>query len=656
MKTNTLSVKFCLVAASICLMANAAAQTQGENSPFSLDSLLQTRVTTASKYEQSLEEAPAAVSILTAHDIERYGFRTLAEAIATIRGFYLTYDRDYAYLGVRGFSRPSDYNNRIMLLLDGHPLNEDVFGSALLGTESGVMLASVERIEIVRGSLSSLYGTGALLASINVVTKRARVIDGIRASVEAGSYDSYQGSILFGKEGDQGLGLVGTAQWGRSAGQDLYFKEYDQPGNGNGIIKRGDEEDYRSISLSGHYSSFTIKGMFSDRDKHVPTAYYGTTFGDTRSFTTDRRAFLEAAYDGNVATGLQFTARTTFDAYMFSGEYPYADVLQHDRADGRWFGGNAGLKWDVTQDNRIALDLQFVHHDLSDYHYWDDQSFDLYFDAPFDQVSVTAGDVWDLSGKLSLSTGLRWDHYSFYGGVMAPRAALVFRPEPATTCKLMWGESFRIPNTYEREYYDPMGTFKRNGNLRPERITTSEIYVTHRFAANVLGTIAGYHYDLHDLVDLGYDPADSVQVYMNIEDVRSDGVEAELEIFLESGIRFFGRYMFQHSRLPSNETLSNSPAHIVRAGFFLPVWGGTGISFESSWESRRRTVQGDCTAPFVLANLGFMLQPFDGGPTALFTIRNVFNTPYAYPAGFEHVMSSIQQDGRSYSVRLSCGF
>jgi outer membrane receptor for ferrienterochelin and colicins len=81
----------------------------------------------ASKFEQKLTDAPAAVSIITSSDIKRYGYRTLADIMRSVRGFYTTYDRSYHYLGMRGFSRPGDLNTRFLLLVDGHRINDNVY-------------------------------------------------------------------------------------------------------------------------------------------------------------------------------------------------------------------------------------------------------------------------------------------------------------------------------------------------------------------------------------------------------------------------------------------------------------------------------------------------------------------------------------------------
>src|SRR5690606_14419843 len=101
----------------------------------SLDSLLNTRISAASKYAQTADEAAASVTIVTSDDIERNGYTNLGEVLEGVRGFYLSSDRNYQYLGTRGFSRPSDYNNRILVLVDGHTLNEHTWGSAQVGDD-----------------------------------------------------------------------------------------------------------------------------------------------------------------------------------------------------------------------------------------------------------------------------------------------------------------------------------------------------------------------------------------------------------------------------------------------------------------------------------------------------------------------------------------
>ena len=80
----------------------------------------------ASKYEQRVTQAPSSISIVTAEDIRRFGYTDLVDVLRGVRGMYATDDRNYTYMGVRAFLRPGDYDTRMLVLVDGHRLNDHV--------------------------------------------------------------------------------------------------------------------------------------------------------------------------------------------------------------------------------------------------------------------------------------------------------------------------------------------------------------------------------------------------------------------------------------------------------------------------------------------------------------------------------------------------
>lgn len=138
----------------------------------SLEELMQVEVVVGvSRCEQSVLDAPASVSILTAAEIRWFDYRTNDDVLRVVRGLFLTCDRNDTYVGVRGFQRLGDYNTHVLLLVDGHRLNENVYGGGYMGTEATLDVELLERVEVIRGSSSSLYGTSAFLAVVNLVTR-----------------------------------------------------------------------------------------------------------------------------------------------------------------------------------------------------------------------------------------------------------------------------------------------------------------------------------------------------------------------------------------------------------------------------------------------------------------------------------------------------
>ncbi|MDI9432648.1 MAG: YfiR/HmsC family protein [Planctomycetota bacterium] len=216
--------------AVMAVATSPACSEQEDLFAMSLEDLMAVEIDTvvsASKYEQKVSDAPSSVTIITADEIRKYGYRTLAEVLRSAPGFYVNNDRNYEYVGVRGFRRPGDYDTRILLLVDGHRTNENIGNSPLFGVQFVLDVDLIDRVEIIRGPGSSLYGSNALLAVINVITKGGKTLNGLELSGEVAGFDTWKSRITYGNRFDNGLDLLVSATRGDSEGHELYFKEFD---------------------------------------------------------------------------------------------------------------------------------------------------------------------------------------------------------------------------------------------------------------------------------------------------------------------------------------------------------------------------------------------------------------------------------------------
>jgi len=184
---------------------------------------------------QTLEEAPANVSVITSTDIKRCGYRTLGEALSSARGFYFTNDRIYRYGGVRGLNIPGDYNSRFLVMINGHAMTDNIYNSnGFFGQDFGLDMDLIERIEIVRAPSSTLYGTNGMLANINIVTKLPVDQQKLKASTENSSFNMKK--MHFSTA--QTLGKSATPLMSGSVfhggGRDLFFDAYNTPASNFG--------------------------------------------------------------------------------------------------------------------------------------------------------------------------------------------------------------------------------------------------------------------------------------------------------------------------------------------------------------------------------------------------------------------------------------
>lgn len=619
----------------------------------SLDSLLNIDISTAAKYEQRSNEAPASVTIVTAEDIERYGYRTLEDVFMGVRGFYTSYDRNYSYLGVRGFGRPTDYNDRILLLIDGHTKNENVYGSAGIGTDTPINLEGVERIEIVRGPGSALYGTSAMFAVVNVVTKDPRAIDGVRVSAEAGSYGRLQGSMLMAKEFNNGMQISASGLWADVKGQDLYYREYDALSTNQGVADGLDWDRYYGWLTAFAYHDFTLHGMFTSRKKGIPTGVWETVFNDPQTKTLDELAHVELKYGGHRSTDKNLSLRTYLDSYYYKGWYPY-EITTTDVTHGLWLGAELRFRWDLSPGNRLTVGAEHQNHLRADYRYWDTETVYFDDDFPFSVSSLYLQDEYQASENLSITLGVRRDQHSTAGGSTTPRGGVIYNPAEWGTLKLLYGEAFRTPNIYEAYYYDPVSGYKSNPNLQPEKIKTFEVIWEQRLTRDLLGSASVYSYRMRNLIDQCVDPSDDLIYFKNTGRVNASGLELELNARTKMGLSGYVNYVYQNARdADTEEKLTNSPSHIFKLGLSNPVFWGFRLTTQAVYETHRITVYGTKTDPFLLANLNLSTEPLLDHVKLSLLIKNLLDVEYKTPGGYEHLQDAIPQDGRNIVVKVS---
>lgn len=639
----------------------------GEASPrltdLTLEELLQVEVVSgASKYEQKVTEAPASVTVVTSDEIGAFGYRTLAEILQSVRGFFVRDDRNYTYVGVRGFGRVGDYNTRVLLLIDGHRVNEDIFDGMYVGTEAVLDVDLIERVEVIRGPGSALYGTNALLAVVNIVTRSGGSRDGFEASALAGSYGSREGRFGYGRKLAGGADVLFSGSRYSSGGQDLFFSEFDSPATNDGIAEDNDRDSYYRLFGKVAFKNLRVEAGHSSRLKGVPTASFGTIFNDGREETRDSHSYLDVLYQRQLGGSGELTQRLYADRYYYHGHYPYdypPVTVFKDFSWGYWLGTETRLVTRVSDKHRLMAGIEYRDHIRQDLLNYDQDPYLLYLDerrSSWDGA-VYVQDEFSPSSKWTLDLGLRYDRYELTGGSTNPRIAVIHSLSRKTTLKGLYGQAFRAPNAYELFYPQGASTFKPNPGLQPETVRTVEVILEHYWRkARLAGSV--FRSAMSDLVTLKTDPLDGLFFFANDLGVRTIGAELELDWKWSGGRSLRFSHAWQSSDdLLTDAVLVNSPKNLSKLNLVLPLPGRRlTAAVETQYSSARKTVSGNAAAPFWLANLNLVSRDLPGGIEVSVGVFNLFDREYGEPGSEEHVQDQIMQNGRSLRGRLTWRF
>jgi outer membrane receptor for ferrienterochelin and colicins len=620
----------------------------------------------ASKYEQKVTAAPSSVSIITAADIKKYGYRTLVDVLRSVRGFYITNDRNYSYVGVRGFGRPGDYNSRILLLIDGHRTNDNLYDQAFVGTEAVVDVDLIDRVEVIRGPGASLYGSNAFFAVINVITKSGKDLKGVEASGAVSSYATDQERLSYGDKYANGLDAIISGTGYKSNGQQLHFNEFD-PANPNadpratngGNAAHADYDRAKSFFTKVSVSDFTLEGAYVERTKGIPTGSFAADFNDPGNKTTDGHSYLDMKYEHGLGKETDIEARMFSDYYWYYGDYIYTGVVNKDFGFGDWTGGDVKLATRFFDTHRVIAGAEYTGNTRQDQRNYDVFPYTLYLDdqrRSRDWASYLQDEI-TLSKKMVLNAGVRYDHYSEFGGTTNPRLAFIYSPTDKSAIKFLAGSAFRIPNVYEL-FYSTTVLNASNPELKPEKIKTYELVYEHYLGEGFHASVAGYYYRIKDLIDQ-VGTIDGSR-FENVGEIRARGGELELDNKWSNGGE--GRFSYTLQRAINNETgepLTNSPAQLAKLNFSTPIMKEKIFAgIEEQYLSTRRTEAGNYTPAVYLTNVTLFTRNLLTRLEVSASVYNLLNKKYSDPVSFNDLnpLDTVQQDGRTYRLKLTYAF
>jgi outer membrane receptor protein involved in Fe transport len=626
-----------------------------------LESLLAQPVYAASKFAQDASIAPAAVTVLTAGDIRAFGWRTLAEVLNGVRGISVREDRLYSYVGVRGFGPVGDYSSRVLLMIDGMRVNDNIYDQGVAGREFPLAVDLIERVEVIAGPGSALYGSNALLAVINVVTQSSTQLGGGSASVGLGAQGARLVSLRHGLRVGAGS-LVMAARLENRPGGTKYYAEFDQPPTSDGQARGLDGEADRKLYLKWVHGDWTAVLLASRREKTAPTGAYGVDF-DRPATNVDAFKMADMQWQHSFGDGQQAFARLSLARYTFKSTSTYSGSGFLNTSDGRWVAGEVRWLNQSIAGHQWVAGLE-AQKNLRQDQYAGSAATDA--PAPTEvrgsgqRYAVFANDDWALHPQWRLALGLRLDHLLVGQNQFTPRLGLVWTPTPGMHWKLLRGQAFREPNAYESQYADSV-TSVANPRLGVERLNATELALDWRATPTLRVAASTYRYGVRNLITQVVLPDTGELQFQNLGAAQATGAELEIDHVAANGWRTRLSLSGQRTRYADTaQALINSPNTLLKLHLTGPLpWSelnGWRVGVEAQLVGRRISAAGNTLPAQTQTHLTLQWRPAAASWSLGAAVYNALGQRFDDVSGPEHQQTSLVRDGRRWALTGTFGF
>jgi iron complex outermembrane receptor protein len=647
-------------------LANSADQPEEED--LALYGMDRSAISLATGSAQPLRRAPAVASVVTAEDIAAMGATDLDQVLETVAGIHVTrvatmYAPTYI---IRGVGAGGVSNPQVLFMLNGIRINTDFNG------DKGNMwvsmpLTNVARIEVIRGPGSALYGADAFAGVINIITKTADQIPGLRVGAQAGSFRSSDAWVEYGHKLDQ-LAIAAYLEVGRTDGSNQTIAADAQTLNdrrfGTHVSKAPGQLNVGHNDFDGNldltYQRWRWRTNLKWRS-HVGNGLGVNSALDPEHKTRSGSALSELAWSApdfadNWGAGASFS-------YMFFTEqspdglglFPAGARIGPSFFPNGMIGGPSRWERNLRSSAyatysgwaRHALRLGAGHDDLYLYQV---STFKNFLLSPAG-IPIPSGpvidygaiqphivptrrkinyayiqDEWQFARDWALTAGVRHDHYDDFGGTTNPRLAVVWDADLNVTVKLLHGRAFRSPSFNEQTGINPVNT--GNPNIQPESIATTEAALAWQARPDLAVNLSLFRYAMKDLIRSVANPAPAPgATYQNIGSVDGNGGEVELSWEANNNLRWQANYARQNARdLSTGRDPGYAPRHHANTRVDWGFSQGWRLSPQLNWVAGRRRAPGDTRAP--VANYrtvdATLTRHLPHGWTLSATVRNLF--------------------------------
>jgi outer membrane receptor for ferrienterochelin and colicins len=552
-----------------------------EQSPWELDEI----VVTATRRKHILKDVPVTTELITRGDMRATGALTVDQALQSHVGVSIQNDLSGMGATLRGID-PS----RILILVDGHRIIGRVRGSIDL---SQISLSDVDRIEIVKGSGSTLYGSDAIGGVINIITRRPAHAHRLESSIEYGSFKTFDPEFQL-ESFRHDLGLLLSGKYERTDGFDLYK---DTPHtNGMEKINRVNVGSKFGLNPRGSFYNELTLGYMHEKKTWAESEWHE---GLQQTLAYDDYEWNDR-YDFGTLHKLVISPKTEMEA-SFHGSYYEHDWNKYTSA------GNPNDS-SLTEDQILEGSLQGNHIFSPELVLTSGADFSKegLKSTQIDRGNrdVSYGDLylqleWRPFSILTFLPGIRWERHETYGSHFNPSMNIRWAPSDQLVFRASAGKGFRAPSIKELYFifdHSAAGYIVYGGGnqLDPEKSDNFSLTAELNYGRRGLHRLTLFRNDLSDLIDFDlveFTPTywRGIYRYQNIVEARTQGVEWESKIKVSSAWALAFSYTYLRARNLTEKTdLINRPQHTVKISnsFHMPRWDA-GVAVWGTYNDRK---------------------------------------------------------------------
>ncbi|MBF0214870.1 MAG: TonB-dependent receptor, partial [Magnetococcales bacterium] len=578
------------------MMAQNLSLGEQEQTAFrNLMSVLEETTSLATKTKMNADYVPGMVTVLYGDDMEAKGAAKVLDALQLVPGLHVSFEN----LVMRGVDKWG--SGKVKILLNGHAVNHSV--TANPAPPLNIPIQAIDRIEVVRGPGSTMYGENAYLGVVNIITHT----QGNQMFASHGSYATHIGGGHFTHTDPKtgltaNLNVAGYSTFGEhvTSGEDiLYSPAFGGQGGisyAPGPVSNKSRHrfnmlslDYKQWSLEARYLTSATTDGFGTAGAIPPPgdnlAWKQGEWGLHAEREVDWLPDLKTTFKfGWSQYAMEMDRLTFFPPGFVSLDANGAPVFHPDGvvasslAREERFDGGVEMTWNGWKKHQILMELDLASTRLVDS--WSESNMDPVTLEPRPWQPISAEQTWirkgahravtslilqdqyALTDHLDITGGVRLDHYDDVGDDLSPRLALVYRLTDHHIFKAQYGHAFRPPTFFEM--YSKSFVINGNPEMEPETINTYELGYVYR-APDKVGRVTLFHSVLNNLI-IG---DNLTGLYQNSTGAKIDGIELEIEYALSPSVKLDGSVsrLFTEDEATGHE-IENATNWLGRAGLF----------------------------------------------------------------------------------------